>query len=191
MAKKDRKHETEEQVRLKEIIRQAKRLRTYPGIVWDEFRWDITQFEKYGAHRAPTLNLYFSARRASKGSPHIPYEPPFSDFAKAVIRTRASERALTYDGHAHMVIALRYLYAALEQTGNTDPTRLIRKHFVNAVTLARKASKGWTLVHVGRSLGQISKWMDDLQLTKTRLSFANPISCLGNGDGFDHQSQAL
>jgi hypothetical protein len=88
------------------------------------------------------------------------------------------------------MIALRYLYEALQLTGKADPTTLNRKHFKVAVENARTRAKGWTVYHVGKSLEQVSAWMDENNLTHTWINFKNPIEYLGGGDGLDPESQA-
>jgi hypothetical protein len=183
--------DTPEQLRLKRIVAEAKALGTYSAINWDDFIWDVAKYEKPYAHlKIRRLALHFSARRKDSAQSPEPYEQPFADFAKAIIRTRASERNLSFDGHTHVMIALRYLYDALRQTGTTDPTHLIRKHFMLAVTDARKKAKGWTIYHVGKALRQIAFWMEERELTRAPLHFTNPIPHPGHGDGLDAESQA-
>lgn len=184
------KLETKAQSRLKEIVEEAKNLGTYPGINWDDFAWDISDYEKPQAHRKRRLVLYFTSRRDDRSDPQVPYEQPFGDFAKAIIRTRASERGLSHYGHIHIMIALRYLYSSLQRMGLSDPTKLTRKHFKIAIADARQHAAGWTIYHIGRSLQEIATWLDDRELTNVRLSFKNPVESPGNGDGLDPESQA-
>lgn len=183
-------NKTHEQLQLREVIEAAKRLRTYPGIAWGDPVWDIGAFEHAPAHHKRRLTLYFTARRSSMSAPHTPYDQAYADFAKAYVRTRASTRGISFAGHHHTMIALRYLYEALQLTGRTDPTTLNRKHFKIATDNARTCAKGWTAYHVGRVLEQISKWIDDRSLTRARISFQNPIKSPGKGDGLDPESQA-
>jgi hypothetical protein len=90
-----------------------------------------------------------------------------------------------------MIIAQRYLYDALKQTGTVDPTKLNRKIFAGALSSAKNRAKGWTIYHVGRALQEISEWMDERELACAEINFLNPIPSLGRGDGLDPESQAL
>jgi len=186
--------ETPEQSRLRQTVDEAKALSTYPDITWDECRWDITRFGKPLPHEKRSLNLYFAphspAGPKKSSRKNISYEQPFADFAKAIIRTRASERGLTFNGHTHVMIALRYLYDALRQTGSADPTHITRKVFATAMISARAKATGWTVYHVGKALQEVSEWMDERELTCAEINFINPIPNLGKGDGLDATSQA-
>lgn len=183
--------ETREQARLRRIVDDAKKLNTYPNINWDDFAWDVKSSGRSLPHRKRRSTiLYFTVRRASLSDLHTAYEQTFADFAKAMIRVRASERGVSPSGHTHMMITLRYLYEALQRTGTSDPTKLMRKHFKNALAYAQKRSTGWTLHHVGRSLQQIAAWMDKNELTCARINFKNPVPNPGHGDGLDPESQA-
>jgi hypothetical protein len=186
-----RTRETREQMRLRIVVEEAKRLGTYAGVNWDNFAWDINKYEKPLAHwKHQSAILYFTVRRRTRSDPHIPYEQPYADFAKAFIRTRASERGLTRSGHAHVIIALRYLYTALQLAGKSDPTEITIKHFKGSIADARERARGWTLFHVGKALQQISEWLDERDLTRIRIGFKNPIPHPGHGDGLDPESQA-
>ena len=186
-----RNRETREQARLRAVVEEAKRLGTYPDVSWDDYAWDVNKYEKPLAHQKHrSAFLYFTARRKTVRDPHVPYGQPYADFAKALIRTRASERGLSRSGHTHTMIALRYLYAALQLAGKSDPTELTPKHFKVAVADARERARGWTLFHVGKALQQISGWLDERDLTRVRIGFKNPIPHPGHGDGLDPESQA-
>lgn len=187
---KERKSDTAEQLRLRAVVEDAKNLGTYPDINWEDSSWNLHKSENRLAHRKRhSAILYFTARRETKSDPHIPYKQPYADFAKAVVRTRASDRGITYTGQTHTMIALRYLYDALQNTEKFDPTKLTRKHFKAAIADARERTHGWTLYHVGKSLQQISEWVDEREITCVRLNFKNPIPNLGRGDGLDPESQ--
>jgi hypothetical protein len=86
------------------------------------------------------------------------------------------------------MIALRYLYDALDKTGTKDPTRLTRHHFRNALRDSDVGIK-WTHYHVGKALQQISEWIDQHQLTRSRINFKNTVRCPSRGDGLDPESQ--
>lgn len=191
-----RMHElkTPEQSRLLMAINEAKALRIYPDINWDDCRWDITKFGKPLAHEKRSLNLYFTPHSRVGPQPtdrkNISYEQPFADFAKSIITTRASERGLSFKGHTHMMIALRYLYDALLHAGSADPTHLNRKIFAIAMTSVQAKASGWTIYHVGKTLQEVSRWMDERQLTRAEIDFVNNIPCPSKGDGLDPESQA-
>ena len=92
-----RNPQTPEQRRLRQVIRAAKALNTYPDISWEATRWEILQYERSRrAHNRDSRDLVF-IRRREKGSadPSVPFAAPYNDFAKAIIRTRASLRAVS------------------------------------------------------------------------------------------------
>lgn len=187
-----RKYDTAEQLRLRAVVEEAKNLGTYPDINWEDSSWDVRNFENPLAHRKRrSAILYFTARRTTKSASHIPYEQPYADFAKAIVRTRASDRGLTHSGQTHIMIALRYLYDALQLARKSDPTQLTRKHFKAAIADARERANGWTLFHVGKALQQISEWTDEREITRVRLNFKNPILNFDRGDGLDPESQQI
>jgi hypothetical protein len=193
VATKIQSHETPEQIRLQKAIAEAKGLGTYPDINWDDVWWDITKFEKPRAHEKGVRTLYFSPRSPvgkTRRKDDVSYEQPFADFAKAIIRTRASERGLSFKGQTHMIGALRFLYDSLHQTGTSDPTLLTRKTFAMAIAAVRTTTKGWTIYHMGRALEEIARWIDEREITQAEINFLNPIPCPGNGDGLDAESQA-
>jgi hypothetical protein len=182
--------ESVEQLRLRRVIDSAKSLGTYADVNWDDCCWDVTSYEQPQGHAKRRRRLYFSIRRNNLRSAHIPYEQPFADFAKALIRTRASERGLSFNGHAHIMVALRYLYDALRKKGTPDPTKLNRKVFAVAMTSAKTRAKGLTVYHIGGALQQIAGWIDEFALTTAEINFFNPIPSQDRGDGLDPESQA-
>lgn len=171
------------------MVEHAKGLGTYSQVTWADSCWDITASEKPQVHRRKRAVLHFSVREWGNNL-RISYEQSFADFAKALVRTRASERGLSCDGHGHIMIAFRHLYEAFHKTGKTDPTLLTRKTFKVAMASASASGSRWTVYHMGKALQQISNWMDERELTATRINFFNPIPNPGRGDGLDPESQA-
>lgn len=190
MGRNKRPPQTQQQQRLARIIDEAKSLSVYAGIEWENYRWEITKYEQPRGHEKHSLVLIFNKLRQNKKDPPIPYDQPYADFAKAIIRIRASERNLSHSGHAHMILALRHLYDALERSGRTDPTELTRKHFQVAALSGKKLTNGWTQFHIGRSLQQIADWLDEREITERRIRFINPIASPPRGDRLDAESQA-
>lgn len=182
-------NKSEEHVQLEQIIERAKQLNTYPGIEWNAMSWDITDYGIPLVHEKSRRTLYFTAIR-DRGNPHVPFEQPYGDFAKSIVRTRASARGLSSRGQAHIMIALRHLYETLKHTVKTDPTRLTRKHFRDALALAQKRTKGWTPFHVGRSLQEIAMWVDEHKIVRARINFRNPLPPPRRSDALDPESQA-
>jgi len=120
---------TSQQRQLANLIREAKGLSTYPGIVWDYPVWDITPHAKLRGHERARSTLPFVRRRADRSHPIEPFSQPYSDFAKALLRWRASQRGVRLSEQQTMLRALRLLYEALLPIGTTDPTYLQLRHF--------------------------------------------------------------
>jgi hypothetical protein len=179
-----------ERLRLSQLIEEAKASATYPGIDWDNFRWSLTVFCTDRAHDKRELNLYFTRRRQDRSAPYVPFEQPFADFAKALVRSQASERDAGFKDLKHLITALRFLYEALSGWSTTDPTHLTRGHFQSAVLAAHDCYAHGTSYNLGHRLEQISKIVDDRRITRMRTGFVNPISHPAYADGLDEESQA-
>lgn len=182
-------HSTETQGMLRRVIEDAKSLNTYPYIRWDDFYWDLTETETKRAHDKRRLNIYFTRLR-DKSEPYVPYEQPFADFAKAVMRTRASERNIGWTSQKSMRTAQQYLYEVLLRTNSTDPTTLTDRHFQNAVTEIANTNAHWTAYAIGFLLEEIADFINYHNVTDVKISFRNPIRHPGHGDGLDEESQA-
>jgi hypothetical protein len=182
-------HSTEAQRRLRHVIEDAKSLHTYPSIRWDDFYWDLTEIEPKRAHDKRRLNIYFTRRRG-RSDRYVPYEQPFADFAKAIIRTRASERNVGWKFQKNMTMAQQYLYEALLRTNSTEPTALTNQHFQNAITEVANTRAHKTAYGIGHLLEEIAEFINYHNITDVKISFSNPISHLGHGDGLDEESQA-
>jgi hypothetical protein len=181
-------HSTETQRRLRHIIEDAKNLSTYSSISWDDFYWDLTETEIKRAHDKRRLNVYFTRLR-TKPNPYVPYEQPFADFAKAIIRTRASERNVGWQFQRNMATAQQYLYEALLRTNSADPTTLTNQHFQNAISEIANTRAHKTAYGIGALLEEIADFINYHNITDVRISFSNPISHPGKGDGLDEESQ--
>jgi len=180
---------TETQRRLTSIIEEAKNLNTYPGIAWDSFCWDLTEFDVNRAHDKRRLNVYFTRLR-DRAAPYVPYKQPFADFAKAIIRMRVSERNVSWQYQRSMTRAQQHLYEALLRTNSTDPTRLTNRHFYNAVTEAASTHAHETAYQIGCLLEEITDFINYHDISDVKISFHNPISHPRRGDGLDEESQA-
>lgn len=183
-------NKSEEHLRFEQIVETAKQLNTYPGTEWDAMSWDITDYGIPLTHEKSRKKLHFTAIRANRSNPHVPFEHPYGDFAKSIVRMRASARGLSPRGQSHIMIALRYLYETLKRTGKSDPTQLTRKHFRDALALAQRRTKGWTPFHVGRSLQEISIWVDEYKIVQVRINYRNSLSPPRRSDALDPESQA-
>ena len=83
--------QTPEQQRLREVIRAAKALSTYPDISWESSRWKILQYDRSRrAHNHDSRDVFFTRRRKRPADPPVLFAPPFDDFAK---RSSAREPA--------------------------------------------------------------------------------------------------
>ena len=187
-----RTSKTPEQQRLREVIRAAKALSTYPDISWESSRWKILQYDRNRrAHHHNSRDVLFTRRRKRPTDPAAPFAPPFDDFAKAIIRTRASLRGVSSASQQVMILALRFLYEPLRRSRRSDPTSLTRKHFHVAVNDARKECTEGSAYGIGQTLAEIAVFLNTHHLTRVRVHFKNPIACPRTGDGLDPASQAV
>lgn len=177
-------------LRLDQLIEAAKKSATYPGIEWESMSWDVTDYATPLPHEKSRKVLYFTAIRANRSAPHIPFEQKYADFAKSIVRMRASERGLSARGQTHIMIALRHLYEIYKRDQKTDPTQLTRKQFRDAMDLAKARTEGWTHFHVGKALQEIALWVDEHKIVSTRVNFKNPIPPPRRSDSLDPESQA-
>jgi hypothetical protein len=152
--------------------------------------WDVTDYATLLPHEKSRKVLYFTAIRDNRQDPHVPFEQSYADFAKSIVRMRASERGLSARGQTHIMIALRHLYEIYKRDRKTHPTQLTRKQFRDALDLAKARTKGWTPFHVGKSLQEIALWLDEHKIVRTRINFKNTIPPPKRSDGLDPESQA-
>jgi hypothetical protein len=180
----------QEQQRLRAIIEQAKELRTYPGINWDDPAWDITEYENSRAHRKSRFTLYFTRQREQRSEARVPFAQPFADFAKAIVRMRASHRDIKYSGQERMTSALRVLYEGLLRTGSRDPTTLTRQHFHQAIIDSHQTYGTASAYNLSTAILEIADFLDYHRISRVRLNFKNPLRYPGKGDRLDPESQA-
>lgn len=181
---------TQEEQRLKEIIEQAKQLRTYPGVNWGDPAWDITEYENSRAHRKSRFTLYFTRQHEQRSEARDPFAQPFADFAKAIVRMRASHRDIKYSGQERMTGALRVLYEVLLRTGSRDPTTLTRQHFHQAIIDSQQAYGTASAYNLSTAICEIAEFLDRHRISHVRLNFKNPLRYPGKGDRLDPESQA-
>ncbi len=181
---------TQEEQRLKEIIEQAKELRTYPGVNWDDPAWDITECENSRAHRKSRFTLYFTRQREQRREAREPFAQPFADFAKAIVRMRVSRRDIKYSGQERMTGALRVLYEVLLRTGSRDPTKLTRQHFHQAIIDSQQSYGTASAYNLSTAICEIAEFLDHHRISRARLNFKNPLRYPGKGDRLDPESQA-
>jgi len=187
-----RNPQTPEQRRLRQVIRAAKALNTYPDISWEATRWAILQYERSRrAHNRDSRDLVFIRRRKGSADPSVPFAAPYNDFAKAIIRTRASLRAVSSSSQQIMILALRFLYEPLHRSRLSDPTRLTRKHFHVALEDARRDCAESSAYTIGHTLSEIAAFLNTHRLTRGRIYFENPMSRPYIGDRLDPASQAM
>ena len=157
---------TPEQRRLHEIIRAAKALSTYPDISWESSRWKILQYDRNRrAYNHNSHDVVFTQRRKRSTDPAVPFEAPFDDFAKAIIRMRASLRGVNSASQQVMILALRFLYEPLHRSRLSDPTSLTRKHFHVALDDARRECAEGSAYGIGHTLAEIAVFLNTHQLT--------------------------
>ncbi|MEW5976416.1 MAG: hypothetical protein AB1898_11500 [Acidobacteriota bacterium] len=180
---------TSQQRQLADLIQEAKGLSTYPDIVWDDPVWDITRHAKLRGHERARSTLAFVRRRVDKSHPLEPFSQPYSDFAKALLRWRASQRGVRLSEQETMLRTLRLLYEALLPMGTADPTRLQLRHFQLASESAVRIYVPWCAYVIGTKLEEIARWVTTHRITRTRMGFRNSIQHPGRGDKLDPESQ--
>lgn len=182
---------TDEQQRLLEVIRAAKELNTYHDVSWESWRWEVLQYDRNKrAHHGNSYALLFTRRRENRTDPAICFAPPYSDFAKAIIRIRASLRGVGASAQQGMILALRFLYEALHRSRLCDPTCLTRRHFHIALEDAHRECSEATTYSIGHSLSEIGEFLNRHQLTRIRIHFESAMRRPFHGDGTDAASQA-
>lgn len=183
--------QTPEQQRLVKVVRAAKALNTYPDISWDSMRWKILQYDlSRRAHNRDARDLVFARRRKRPTDPVVPYAAPYDDFAKSLIRTRASLRGVGSASQQTMVLTLRFLYEPLHRSRLSDPTRLTRRHFHAALDDARRECAEGSTYAMGQNLSEVAVFLNTHQLTRVAIHFKNPIAYPRIGDRLDPASQA-
>jgi hypothetical protein len=178
-----------EQRKLTKVIKMAKELQTYPNIGWSDYRWDLSEYFDDRAHDKRRYILYFTRQRNKRSDPYIPFEPPYADFVKAIVRIRGSRRAVGWKYQKKMVAAFRYLYEALVRTSTTDPTKLTHAHFHNAIADVCQSAAHYTAYSMGQLLKEIANFVNDYMIARVRINFQNPVSHPKPGDGLDVASQ--
>ena len=182
---------TPEQQRLVGVIQEARELNTYPDVAWEAWRWEILQYERNRrAHDREPRSLLFTRRKAEQSDRAVPFASPYDDFAKAVIRMRASLPAVGASSQMMMILALRFLYEALQRSRLSDPTHLVRRHFHLAMEDMRRACTTQSAYSLGIHLSEIATFLNTHRLTRTRIHFHNPMACPLKGDHLDPASQA-
>jgi hypothetical protein len=180
---------TKEQLRLAEIIVEAKKLETYPDVKWDDFSWGLGDSVLKRAHDKRGVVLYFTRHRQSRDEIYVPFEQPFADFAKSIIRLRGSNRGVGWQHQKGMIVALRYLYESLVRTSLPDLNFLTRFHFQNAVEAAVQSVASKSAYSIGSLLQEVSAFIDDKRLTPVQINFINSVAHPRLGDGRDEESQ--
>ena len=187
-----RSGKTPEIRRLLGMVREAKKLGTYPDIVWESCCWETRQYDRNRrAHSRDRDRLLFAERRARRADPVVPFVSPYGDFAKALIRLRASNRAVGASRQAAMVRALQFLYATTQNSHDrSDPTRLTRRHFHLAMEEVQRQCSAGTAYNIGNALREVAEFLNAHQLSRTRIRFQNVVPRPITGDGLDSASQA-
>jgi len=185
-------NQTPEQRRLDEVIQGAKALSTYPDITWDSQRWKILQYDRTRrAHDRSSRDVLFTRRKKKQTDSAVPFASPYDDFAKSIIRMRASQRGVGSPSQQMMILALRFLYEPLHRSRLSDPTGLTRRHFHVALEDARRECAEGSAYGIGHTLAEIAVFLNTHHLTRVRIHFKNPMPRPFCGDGLDPASQEV
>jgi hypothetical protein len=187
-----RSSKTPERIRLRRIVREAKGLGAYPDVVWESSCWEIKQYDRNRrAHQGGSGSLQFAQRRKRRSDPAVPFAPLYGDFAKALIRMRASSRTLSASFQHAMLRALQFLYETLQNPHDRcDPTRLTRRHFHLAMERVQRQCAVGTAYNLGHKFREVTEFLNVHQLSRTRIRFQNVVARPLKGDGLDPVSQA-
>ncbi len=181
---------TPEQQRLTELVAAARMLSTYPEIDWGSTRWEIRQHDRSRrAHNRDARALVFARRRVKQADPWIPFAAPYDDFAKTLLRMRASLRGVNSSSQQTMLSGLRLLYEPLSRSQQADPTGLTRAHFQMAADDARRDCAETSAYVIGQALSEIVGFLNTHRLTRVRIPFRNPFARPEPGDRLDPVSQ--
>ena len=107
--------------------------------------------------RTVAIGIACSLPSAGRGAriPVVPFVSPYGDFAKALIRLRASNRAVGASRQAAMVRALQFLDATTQNSHDrSDPTRLTRRHFHLAMEEVQRQCAAGTAYNIGMRCGR-------------------------------------
>lgn len=162
-------------------IKAGQKLATFGTVVWEKYRWDISEFQSTrNAAKQRRAFLVFSqhANRQIKARCSIAEERPFTgcfmEFAKSFVKHRHTRNPKTAANHMTAIRALRYLYATLE-AAHYDATSLTQRHFLQAAGAASRRETSSSAYRIGVHLEEMAREMDRYHLTRVQFRFRNPI----------------
>lgn len=172
--------ELDVRARLQAVVSRAKKLQVFgPTVDFDSPVWDLT-LVKIAAPTAVSRRagkIYFTTadNGTAKGiEGRTLMEPVFAELIKAIVALDEFARPKTPMQHRAITRASRPLHDALADRGY-DPVELISADFDKAARwFAGRTASASTAYSMGHKLGQIADVLNRYQLTKVRISYANP-----------------
>lgn len=185
-----------EEQRLDKLIEKAKNLMPYKNVSWEEPIWNIDGNNIKRRHDKRKHNLFFTCSRINRKEKTVQFEKPFADFAKAFIVMRSVQRNAGYSHQKLAIDALRYLHDTLLKSSSATnysnaptPSQLTLFHFKDAVNQLVKTRKINGAYTIALRLQELSKFIDNNSLTRTKINFKNFIKRPEPEDGRSTEDQ--
>lgn len=165
--------------RLQALVARAKKLQVFgPTVDFDAAMWDLTLVKVAvpTAVSRRTGKIYFTTgdNGTAKGlEGRTPMAPAFAGLMKAIVVLDEIARPKTPMQHRAFLRASRPLHDALADRAY-DPVELVSADFLNAARWFARTASANTAYSMGQKLGQITDLVNRYQLTKVRISYANP-----------------
>ena len=160
------------------VHRARNELRPYGEINWDAAVWDVSAFQKRRGSQGRSLyRLAFTRLDGSRSrllDGKDPFDPPFADFAKAVIVHRQEQKPSSASHQYGIVRALRYLYEQLNDIAH-DPTKLTLRHFNQAAAMLAEREGALSRYRMGTLLYELANTVNRFRLAKSDIAFRNPF----------------
>jgi hypothetical protein len=163
--------------RLEVMVTRAKALMKGANtkIQWSESVWNVADWLPKRESSGGVRNLFYTLPNGRRRNARVPLPQPFSDFAKAVVVLVWSRSRLGADQLGTCLLALRYLFSALQRRGTATPSALRPDDFIDAIGDYRRNGAGTGAAHtLGRHLERIAAEADYFEIVALPLEFKNP-----------------
>ena len=181
--------------RLRAFIETAKALPTFPGTVWNDTVWRLSEADPSVARRAhnqQSKTLSFTNLESTEVHNDDAKEPmsePFVECVKAMVKHRAANRNQGVNNQRVFITGCRDLEKVLRTAGSSDPTQLRRRHFELAEESVKRAMEPTTAYRVSLALAEVARTVDEAEITEGRIGYATGIKRPAAGDRLDEEGQ--
>jgi hypothetical protein len=159
------------------LTARARRLDVFPGVVFDEPIWDLSDAKRARPSAAQTSRLYFTrlgARETRSMEGREAFQPGFGDFVKSMVVLREfSNPADAPDIYKKIVQAAKYLHEVLADR-DFDPAGLTSEDFT-AAAYAPAGLKPVTMEAHGDRLQEIADFINKHGLSRSRILFQRGV----------------